>query len=519
MHLVGAKSKGGAEAKTKLILEAANARGIKVQARAPRLAGEREQDLARLRRLNAEDTKLFGQLQDDAFLRMNQPRRTIEERTGVHGFIGDVKPWTRDDLEHLVLKQFQDYQRFQARLSTEYILKNDLATLRAQDPQVYEQLIHRINSTYGIQGKFSQAINKATDKLLAPALGRNSADKITGTANKLMFRLELGFANMGYNLANLFTPALVAMPELVRLSTTHPSRNLMYYTYYPLIGEKTVKPLGIPDVFKIAREAFKKMGSPDEVLWTHFDRGAREGVWGPRFIEEFVGQKSQRDSAQKGVLNGDEPFSRWLGSVSDAIPSLTEKFSRGYSFALGHTYFKNVMGITDDEALYQLSKQFVERTNFLYSIGDRARIITGPFGAPLGLFKNWIMHYISWMMEYTGEGVMRGNWAPLLWMTGTSTAIGGLGALPMYGAADTVSQWFTDKSAMQNLYSAFGGTTREGPGSLSDAVFYGIPGFLGFSIQNQVALPGSDPGQDAARMVFPGPCDGRKHFRKTPRGA
>jgi len=179
---------------------------------------------------------------------------------------------------------------------------------------------------------------------------------------------------------------------------------------------------------------------------------------------------------------------------------MTEKFARGHSFSLGHTFFKEIMGVTDDDMLYHLSRQFVEKTQFLYGTEDRAALMAGPLGGAFGLFKNWVMHYLAWNLEYAGEGIMRGNWKPLLWSMGGTTAIGGVGALPFYGAIDDTAKWMGNESIMTNLYQQFNGGERDGPSPLADAAFYGLPAFLGFSIQNQVAAPFADPGEDAARL-------------------
>ena len=510
-----ARSAGSALAEGQAILEAAKREGVALRLGRPALAGELEQDLRHLRLINAENAKLFGQLKDKAYLQQRAPTRLLEERKGLKYYTGSLQPWTRDEFERLILKQLRDYQKYQARLTTEHLLKDDLTKLMSANPDVYDQLVHRINSMYGIQGQFSTSVNKVVDKVLSPYLGKNSADKIVGAANKKLFQWTLGFVNTGYNVANALTFVQTAFPQLAFLTTAAPSRIAQYYTYFPLKGQKAFGSVGVLDMMKLTGRSFKLMRSPDELLWQQFGRAAREGVWDPRFVEEFLGQKATALSNMRGVLKGDEPFSTWFNAAADFLPSLTEKFARGHSFTLGHTFFREIMGIKDPEVLYQLTKQFVEKTQFLYSTGDRARIITGPLGSAAGLFKNWIMHQIAWMAEYTGEGVLRGNWRPLMWMMGSTTAIGGIGALPFYSAADSMSKWLSQKSIMEHTYGAFGPTERDGFGNVSDAVFYGFPAFLNFSIQNQVSAPFSDPGKDAARLFSVAYLDRLKYMQKA----
>lgn len=492
--------RGLAQDEARAIVEAAKADGLALRMGSVKMTGELEQDLRLLRGLSEDGMRLFGKMKDKAYLLRNAPTRLVEERKGLQFYTGHQKPWTLDEFQGLVLKQLRDYQKYQGKLTTDFFIKDDLSKLALTDRSAYDQVVHRINSIYGEQGGFSKAINKASDALLGPLLGRNSADKIVGAANKTLFRWTLGFINTGFNVANSLAFVQTAYPHIAFLTTAAPSRIAQYYTYWPVKGQKAVGAVGVLDMGKLTKKSFQLMRDPDDVLWEMYRRAAKEGVTDPRFLEEYVGQKASALANMRGVLKGEEPYSSWLGAAAEFFPSLTEKFSRSHSFTLGYTFFKDIMGVKNPETLYQLSKQFTEKVQFLYSTGDRARIITGPLGSAAGLFKNWVMHQIAWMAEYTGEGVLRGNWKPLLWMMGSTTAIGGIGALPFYATADGMSKWLSDKSIMEHTYGAFGGTEREGMGSISDAVFYGLPAFLNFSIQNQVAAPFMDPGKDAARL-------------------
>ncbi len=472
--------------------------GVKLRIGAPSRVGELRQDLVNLRRIDLGEASQFGKYKDAVWLSKNAPKRAYEARKGLGGYIGETKPWKKDELEQLVLKQLNDYQRYQAKLSVQTLLKDEMEHLRLYEPDTYEQLVGRINQIWGIQGPVSEAVNKAVDVVFAPYLGKNSASKITGAANRWMFRWTLGFANVGYNMANMLTFIQTSFPQVAFLTSASPEAISKYYSYWPVMGKQHVDGIGILDIMKLTRESFRKMGKPDPQLKKMFERAAQEGVWDPRFVEEFVGQKASQIKFGS-VLKGEEPFSEWFGAVADAMPSFTEKFARGQSFAMGYTLFKDIFRVQDEELLYQMAKQFTEKTQFMYSTADRANIITGPVGGAFGLFKNWVMHYIGWMMEYTGEGVMRGNWKPLAYMMGGTTAVGGVGALPLYGAADALSQWLSDDSLMVNAYNAFGGKDGE-LGAVADTAFYWLPAMLGFSVQNQVSAPGVDIAQDASRL-------------------
>ena len=485
-------SRAGAQKQAENLIADAAVDGLHWHARAPGLAGNLEQDMVNLRGITLEDTKTFGN-----YLNKGAPGTATHRRLGANFYVGYNRPLDQKEMEGAVLRQLQRYQQYQAKLTAKTLLKDDLNRLRATDIGTYSQVVDRINKTFGEEGKFSEAINKAADVVLSPYLGKNSASKIVGAANKYMFRWTLGFWNIGYNIANSLTFIQTAYPQIAMLSTAAPEELMKYYTYWPLKGATRRGAVGMLDMFKLTGQSFLELGNPGKDLRGAFERAAQEGVWDPRFIEEFVGQKSSMVRNLSGVLHGDAPVGDWFSAVADYLPSTTEKFARGHSFVLGHIFFRDLMGVKDPEMLYQLSKQFVENTQFLYSTGDRANIITGPVGSALGLFKNWIMHYIGWMAAYTNEGMLRGNWSPLLWLIGSSTAIGGAAATPMWLAANTMSKMFNNKSAMVNLYGMYAGDKNK---TIADSVMYGLPAFMGFSIQNQVSMPGANPGQDASQL-------------------
>jgi len=424
------------------------------------------------------------------------PSRERFERLGVKGFVGEDTPWTKQELKDLIYNNLMQDQKYLADLSVRKLYENDLAYLRAADTETFQNLMARLDNLAGEQGPTGRLINQLTDRVLAPALGKNSATKVVATMNKAMALLTFGFYNMGFNVANMLTFMQTTMPHLAFLMTAAPERAAKYYSYWPIAGEKSTTGMGVLDAWKITRQSFAEMGNPNGLLRKHFEKAAGEGVWDPAFLEEFVGQGSRSIRNLRGALKGDQPFSQWLWDVAMYLPAQTEKFSRGQAFVTGHIFGRDVLGLTDD-ALYRFSKEFTEKTQFLYGTADRARIITGPLGSPLGLFKNWLMHYIGWMAAYTGEGVLHGNWKPLLLATGTTGALGGAGALPLFGAVDTVSKWLTDSTATELIYGGFAG---EDGSVLADAAMYGLPAFLGFSIQNQVAAPFADPGRDATMM-------------------
>ncbi len=489
------------------IVAAANADGLHFRFDAPTLTRELPQDLIHLRGITVQDNEAFGK-----YLNKSAPTTATHVREGARYYVGFDKSLTQKEMGDAVLRQLQKYQTYQAKLSAKALLNSDLNRLRASDPSTYTQLVDRINKTFGEQGRISTAINKASDVVLSPYMGHNSASKIVASANKFMFRWTLGFWNVGYNIANSLNVIQTGFPMLSFLTTAAPEEIAKYYSYWPVEGMTSRNAIGLLDVSKLMKQSFREMGRPDAALRKAFERGAQEGIWDPRFVEMAIGEKSAAVTNLRGVLRGEQSLSDWFAAGADFLPGLTEKFSRAQSFALGHVFFRDILGAKDPEMLYQLTKQFVEKSQFLYSTGDRANIITGPVGSALGLFKNWIMHYIGWMMEYTGEGVLHGNWQPLLWMLGGTTAIGGVAATPLYAAANELSKVFSHKTAMQQLYGYFNGDKNT---DVADSVFYGLPAFFRFSIQNRISMPGTNPGADASQLFSLAYLERMKYVGRT----
>ncbi len=495
------KQRGTAIREAEDIVKEAAANGKEYSVGRSFLSGELDRDLNLLSGISKEDARNFGFIRERLLLSKTAPKTLTEQRKGARFFSGDRDIWKRQDIEKQVFNHLRNLQLYQAKTTHASLYAKDITRLGdTGETSVALQLTSRIRDVFGEQGKISRVLNEGTDKILGSVLGKNSATKVVGAMNSALFRLTFGFANTSFNIANLLTFSQTAFPHISMLTSAAPETLAKMYTYYPVSGAKTVNGIGVLDMMKLTGRSFAQMARPGPGLRKHIERSLAEGVTDPKFVEAYVGEKSLKSIRFKEVLSGKEPFSGLLGAAADFVPSVTEKWARGHAFVMGRTFFKDVMGITDDEMLYQMTKQFVEQTQFLYSTADRAKIITGPLGSSFGLFKNWVMNYIGWMGTYAGEGINRNNWAPLLWAIGGTTTVGGIGALPFYRSVDDFSQWLGNDSILQNTYEMFNEEPGK-PSRVADGVFYGLPGFLGFSIQNQVAAPFRDPGQDAARLM------------------
>jgi hypothetical protein len=419
------------------------------------------------------------------------------ERSGLGGYIGEKAPWTKDEFKKLLFTGVQKQQRYMAEQNILYGLQKDMFKLGDEDPQLLRQVKQRIDDLMGRQGKSSKLINETFDKFAAPYLGANSATKIVGALNSFNYHGQLGMGNLMFPLLNATTFLQTTLPHAAFVMEAPREAIAKYYSWLPMFGSdaKPVGGMGHISMPKLMTQSFKELFKPDQALLDGLSRGAREGVWAPRNVEEFVGENSKTiadlSAAHKGGLFN------WVKAVSSFLPEASERFSRSHSFAMGHILGRDFLNLQGDQ-LYRFAKDFTENTMFGYSTADRARIITGPLGSLFGLYKNWQMHYLGWMSEYTGQA-MNGNIKPLLYMMAGSGITGGAAAMPIYGAAQGINSLFSDDSLMKNIYETFGpaGTSAE---HISDGIYYGLPGFLGLSLQSSASAPGANPVRDAAQL-------------------
>lgn len=440
--------------------------------------------------------------------------RTFRERTGVGGYLGEDAPWTKAELEELIRDHIYTYQKYLAEASVNHRMTADLLKLAQQDAHTYRQLTDRLRDLSGKPGPLSRFQNDLVDRVMAPVLGKNSASKIVGTLNTVTHNLQLGFGNLAFPVLNAMTFLQTVLPHTAFVLGGTPEKVARYYTWFPAEGTKGVRAgIGALDMFKLMGQSIKEMKRPDAELMKNFQRAGAEGVWDPRFVEEYIGQGARAALGLKRVLQGEQGIVGWLKALSEFLPGQSEKLARGHAMTLGHIVGRDMLGLKD-EKLYHFAREFVHNTMYLYSTADRARLITGPVGSLFGMFKNWQMHFLAQMMIYTDEAVMRNNWKPLLWMAGGTGAMAGAGGMPLYAAADLMSRWMTDESLMLNIYQMFGGEGEEGT-RLADSVYYGLPGMLGISLQGSAAAPGADPARDASMLFTFAQLDRMRYIGKA----
>ncbi len=481
----------------------------------------KESGLKRLRFEPAEKFDSRGDIEVSKFLKTNAEEyavlartntnivrnpQTFKERQGIGGF---KTSFSRKELKDRITSHINERTDHMAALTTQTSLHSEFAALNDINPKMFATLSKKLEQLQEIPGAFSVAVNKTTDAFLKPVLGRNSATKISAGINEFFFTTQLGMGNLAFPVLNALTFTQTVFPEASYVLNASPSRLMKDYYEVVTLAGSDLKPRGHMHTLSTNKIMLKSMKAMRNVtdnpqLSGDIDRALSEGALDPKLFEEFIGKTSGQSATLGEVLKGEESMYNFMRSASGYLPSKSERFARGHSFVVGHLLAKDVLNLPP-EAAYQFSKKFTERTMYNYGTADRATLMTGPVGKTFGLFKNWQTHYLFSMMQYAEEGVKYDNWAPLLWQMGGTGAIGGVSAMPLFGAVDAFSRMTTDESAMTNLYQAFGGTEPDGTqGTVSDAVFMGLPAFLGLSLSGNVSAPGSDPARDAAQLMsFP----------------
>jgi hypothetical protein len=472
-------------------------------------------DLDRLQELNVDSRafRLTNAVRTNALKATKQ--RGLEKEKVLKGTAGSVfDPRIQAPSKKELREIFRRNVFARERLRSEAIFRanpeveRSARSLLEESPDIAKQLSQRLDDLAGRKGPVETVIDNAINAPLKPFLGGNAGTKIIRSLNKGIFNWTLGAGDVGFPILNAFTAVQTVLPELAYVVRGAPETVARHYSFMPMFdsSKRVVGNMGVLEPLKLMKNSFKEMKNPDDDLREHFLRAATEGVVAPKFTEEFTGSQAAILTRSRDILAKEAGFTDWLFAASELMPTQSEKFARGQAFTVGHMVARDIFKGTR-EANYQFAKEFTENTMFLYQQADRARIFSGAVGSSFGMFKNWTTHYIANFMKYTSEGAMRGNWQPLMWAYGGIGAIAGVGGTVGYGAADTMSELFSDKTATENLFNWFGYKDEaeellgeEVAETTMDTIFYGLPGLLGTSLQSRGAAPGAEIGRDVSFM-------------------
>lgn len=508
VYMVGAKDRGSAEKTARKIISEAGAEGrwkfdaSKQETRDIFRRGHQQgtDDLANILGINqkgADFAKASAAAQKVS--REAYTPKTLEKQTGVGGFLTDM---SNSGLQQRLYNHYRQLNSYTADMALRFELQTDLMKLADENPEALRQLNARWNDSLGIQGNLSQIQNDILDKSVVGAyMGNNSASQIVRVVNTVQHNLQLGSFNLMYPAVNMFTFMSTVMPQ-VSFAASAPAHVLQQY-YTSLMGHGAdglaKRAVHVLDPLKMVYQGFKLMGRADAQAMKAFEQAQAEGLFAPRLVEEHIGVQAQLKQRLTGLLKEPNGFPKFIQYLSEWLPNKSEQFSRLHAFTTGLATGKEVLGLAD-EALYKFARDFTHNTMFGYGMVDRARVIQGPLGSFFGLYKNWQMHYLGWMLTYTGEA-FKGNFGPLLWSQLGTTALAGIGGTTAYGVGDAFSRMLSGKPAFDHLYNMFSMNDDGSPDTFSDVAFYGLPAFLGLSVQSSASNFGANPAKDAG-MLF-----------------
>lgn len=504
VFVASGRSARDAQREADFIVERGNASGFEWKTGAnTRVDGARQTDTQMVGMINGTRAEaLNARTARKEFLEREYPdwARAMREGGEVSAASG---PWTKAELKESLLAQMTAQNRYIADLSTRELFSREMQALAEESPAMAKALDERRMSLFGEQGDFSRMQNQVADRILGRVLGPNSASTVVRALNTTMMNWQLGAGNLQFPILNAFTFMQTTLPQLSFVMKAPRGSLEKYYSWLPAVGSDGLPrgTIGYANPLKLLWQSAREMRSPDQTLLQNLARAAQDRVTDPRLVEEYIGENAANLKDLRGALTGKQPFSQWLRAASEFLPGSSEKLARAHSFVTGHIVGRDVLKMEGDQ-LYNFAREFTNNTMFLYGAVDRPRLINGPIGSLFGMFKNWQAHYIGWMLEYTGQGVVHGNWAPLMWMLGGTATVGGVAAVPAWGVADAFSRWSTGKTGMEHVYNMMGGAEMGlGGATMADAVFMGVPAFMGVSMQSSASVPGSDPARDAGMLM------------------
>jgi hypothetical protein len=425
------------------------------------------------------------------------PRNTskLKERTG-QATSYDLKRFTRADMLDAVDGHMRTLGRFAAAQHWEEVFGPTAAAwLKDADPTLYNDLQRKIRQTLGIEGEITNVLNKTLAPLLGGTLGSKAATKIAAATNETMHAWNLGILNPVHAILNLLTPLQTVAPWIAHMKGGAPDQLAKIMHIGPeFTGGKVSGIASFVAPLKILTEATKLLRKAPDDLSEFIARASDDGIFHQGPIDEWIGAKSKAqltlsDAYKEGGLPA------FLRKGSRYMSEESEKFSRLIAFNSAYILGKDMFQLEGDK-LYRFMVRANEVTMYGYKTVDRSRLFTGPIGSTLGLFKNWQMHFIGNMLQYSGLAASGKQFAPLMWQLGSATAIGGLGATPLVLAADGLAKWHDgSESSFEWLKQRWGNDS-----DLDDAIFYGLPAFGGISFQSSASLPGTDVMQDAKNL-------------------
>ena len=421
---------------------------------------------------------------------------TMKERTGVGGFIGSHTEATRKELRDGLNAHISEMMQHAFELSASKVFERQFALLAHDDPFMLAQLNERYATMLGKGGGMSQALNKITDEVLGQVVGKNSATKIANAINNGLFNLTLGMGNLQHPALSMIGAFQTMLPHVALIGKA-PEGVLKHFYDSHLIADSAGRvrgAVGAMSMFKMTGRALKAMGKPDAIHRRVFAKAADQGKLFPQMEQGMIGHDSIMARGIRGAAEADGLVGV-IKYASEFLPRKAEEQARLISLSMGVEAAQHVLGLVEPELIERFALRFMDNTMYNFMPYARPKMFQGPVGSVFGLFKNWTMNYLFQLMDYAGLAT-KGEFAPLLWSLATTGAVAGVGGTALYGITEPFLQMAYGKGGLELIHEMFDPEEQWA----ADAIYHGLPGLLGYTLQASAAMPGADPARDASML-------------------
>lgn len=427
----------------------------------------------------------------------------LEPRLGMRGYEHEYEPFKHiDDLIALLEEGYVVRQRYIASTIADALTGGKFNQLKAQDPKAWQIVNTRIMQLKGQAGPLESRMNQIVDSALAPVLGTNSFSKIAEAFGEFNFHMLHGVGNIATPFLNLASVLQTQLPAATMFLTADINTLKGLGFHFPAIGGDGLPTRGfnwVTDPWALIRGGFRKAMSNDPEVLEVYNQLNNRKVMGNSINAEYNGQDRTIARRVSEGIRDPSDIAYFLKTGSGYLMAKTEQISRVQAAGMalqamemmekvfGLDAADNPIRFTMDQKIKN-AQRMVELTNYGYFTADRPTMYTGPLGSIFGNQKTWMTNYFFSMVEYLGMA-QHGNFAPLLMTLGTTTALGGVFAVPFAGSAiDAITETFADKDATEFMFSEFG--------EAGNAISFGLPSLFGMSLTGNVAAPGSNLAHD-----------------------
>lgn len=420
----------------------------------------------------------------------------LEPRAGMRGYEHEYEPYKHVD--ELIAELEDNYLRrwrYAAGSIADALTVGRKNVLRANQPKSYNIVDTRIAQLKGQPGPFEERINQIVDSFAAPYLGTNSASKAADATNELMFHTLHGVGNIATPALNLTSLLQTQLPMGVEFLTSNVNALKGYGYQFPMFGADGMARPGfnwVADPLGLLWGAVREASNPSEESKEVFQYLWNKKVMGASLANEYTGQDRGIAARMSEGIRGPEDYAYWAKRLSSLFMSKTEQVSRTWAAGMALTAMRKMEETSGMK--FTLAQKVrnaeiaVERSNYSYFKQDRPMMFTTPLGSLFGNQKTWMTNYLFMMAHYTGLA-QKGNFAPLLFSLGTTTALGGVFAIPLLGMGiDAFTETFADQDGREFIYRNMG--------EAGNAVAFGAPALFGMSLAGNVAAPGSNLAHD-----------------------